>query len=314
MKRMGGVIVAAGLSSRMGVFKPLLPFEDTTIARHIVMMMKQNGADPIVMVTGYRASDLEDHLKDTGVRFLRNDHYTETQMFDSICMGIWAISDECDKIMIMPVDTPAIRPETFRQVMRIDADMVRTFYGGRPGHPILLKTETALALCDYKGEGGLKGAMENSGISITNLMVDDKGVNWDVDTQQEYQELIDWHYHRENGYPIHPVIQVKLASSEAFFTSETARLIEDIARTGSIQEACVETGISYTKGSRMVKEAEKQLGFRILERWTGGNGGGGSRLTREGEKLISCYWNMQNQVQKAATDIFQDSFAAGMHS
>ena len=314
MKRMGAVIAAAGLSSRMEKFKPLLPFENTTIAEHIVMMLKQIGADPIVMVTGYRAEELEEHLKETGICFVKNEAYKDTQMFDSICMGIRAVAEECDKIMIMPVDTPSIRPETFRQVMRIDADMVRTFYGGRPGHPILLRTETALALCEYKGEGGLRGAMENSGVSITNLMVDDKGVNWDVDTQQEYQEMIDRVYQRGDGYPIHPVIQVKLASEEPFFTAETARLIEDIARTGSIQEACIETGISYSKGSRMVKNAEKQLGFRILERWTGGTGGGGSRLTEEGQRLISCYLKMQNQLQMASEDIFRESFAAGLRS
>ena len=52
MARIGAVVVAAGLSSRMKSFKPLLPFEDTTIAKHIVQMLKRNGADPILMVTG----------------------------------------------------------------------------------------------------------------------------------------------------------------------------------------------------------------------------------------------------------------------
>ena len=70
MSAMGAVIVGAGLSSRMEAFKPLLPFEDTTIARHIVSMLKQIGADPVLMVTGYRAEELEEHLADTGIRFL----------------------------------------------------------------------------------------------------------------------------------------------------------------------------------------------------------------------------------------------------
>ena len=37
MKKTGAVLVAAGLSSRMGDFKPMLPFGDSTIALHIVM-------------------------------------------------------------------------------------------------------------------------------------------------------------------------------------------------------------------------------------------------------------------------------------
>ena len=311
MAKMGAVIVAAGLSSRMEAFKPLLPFEDTTIANHIVTMLKNIGADPIVMVTGYRSEDLEEHLAHTGIRFLKNERYRETQMFDSVCMGIRAIADEVDKVMLMPIDTPAIRLKTFYQVMMIDADMVRTIYGGEPGHPILLRSEVAKKLCEYSGNRGLRGAMEDSAYSMTNLIVDDAGVNWDVDTQKEYQELIDWNFQRGNGYPIHPVVQVKLAAADTFFGPGTAQLVEYIGRTGSIQEACSEMGLSYSKGSRMIKQAEQQLGFRILKRWTGGNGGGGSQLTDEGKKLLECYGNMMNQVQQTTTEIFQECFAKG---
>lgn len=311
MDKTGAVIVGAGMSTRMETFKPLLPFEDTTIARHIVSLVKEAGADPVVLVTGYRAEELEAHLAHTGIRFLRNENYASTQMFDSVCMGIRAVADECDKILLMPIDTPAIRLNTFRQVMRIDADMIRTIYGGEPGHPILIRSEIAKKLCEYTGNRGLRGAMEESGYSLTNLIVDDKGVNWDVDTQAEYQEMIDWNYKRGNGYPIHPVVRVDLASGEMFFTAETARLVEYIGRTGSIQEACTEMDISYSKGSRMLKAAEKQLGFRILERWTGGNGGGGSRLTKEGKNLLGAYRQLTDRMQKTATHVFQECFAEG---
>ena len=53
-------MVAAGLSSRMGEFKPMLPFGDSTIALHMVTMLKRLGVSPLVVVTGYRAGELED--------------------------------------------------------------------------------------------------------------------------------------------------------------------------------------------------------------------------------------------------------------
>ena len=74
-------------------------------------------------------------------------------------------------------------------------------------------------------------------------------------------------------------------------------LLEYIEATGSIQEACARMELSYSKGSRMIKKAEKQLGFRLLERRIGGSGGGGSRLTPEAKDfpgdffIIICHKN-----------------------
>lgn len=189
MQKTGAVVTAAGLSSRMGEFKPLLPFGDMTIAEHVVSLLRQASADPIVMVTGYRADELEARLAGSGVRFVRNDNYRETEMFDSVCLGILSIADECERILFLPVDTPAIQQKTIRQVMMIDADLVRTMYGGRGGHPVLMRSRIAKKLCEYKGDEGLRGAIRNSGISVTNLVVDDKGVILDIDTQEQYQKM-----------------------------------------------------------------------------------------------------------------------------
>ena len=74
----------------MGDFKPLLPFGDTTIAFHVTSMLRRLGADPVIVVTGYRAEELEAHLKGTGACFVRNTRYRHTQMFDSVKLGIQA--------------------------------------------------------------------------------------------------------------------------------------------------------------------------------------------------------------------------------
>lgn len=58
MKKTGAVLVAAGLSSRMKDFKPMLPFGTSTASRHMIGMLKSLKADPIVVVTGYRAEEL----------------------------------------------------------------------------------------------------------------------------------------------------------------------------------------------------------------------------------------------------------------
>ena len=48
----GALIVAAGMSSRMGEFKPMLNIGSISIAQRIVATLRQSGVTRIVMVTG----------------------------------------------------------------------------------------------------------------------------------------------------------------------------------------------------------------------------------------------------------------------
>ena len=88
MKKTGAVLAAAGLSSRMKAFKPMLPFGGTTISRHLAALIKSLGVNPVVVVTGYRGEELENHLSAEGVRFVRNERFRETEMFESVKLGI----------------------------------------------------------------------------------------------------------------------------------------------------------------------------------------------------------------------------------
>lgn len=190
MKKTGAVLAAAGLSSRMKAFKPMLPFGGTTISRHLTALIKSLGVDPVVVVTGYRGEELESHLSATGVRFVRNERFRETQMFESVKFGIQSVLGECERVLIMPMDLPAIQPETFEQVLNTEGRAVRTSCVGEPGHPLIVDVALAGQLCRYKGEGGLRGAIEHSGVPVTEVEVDDVGVFRDVDTGEEYQKLL----------------------------------------------------------------------------------------------------------------------------
>ena len=66
--------------------------------------------------------------------------------------------------------------------------------------------------------------------------------------------------------------------------------------------------LSYSKASKMMKKAEKQLGFKLLERRIGGSGGGGSRLTEEGRDLLKKYRELTRRVQEDADKVFAEVF------
>ena len=89
------LIVAAGMSSRMGDFKPMLSIGSISIAQRVVATFRQAGIRKIVMVTGFNAVTLERHLSGSGVIFLRNDAYETTQMFDSVKIGLDYLRGKC---------------------------------------------------------------------------------------------------------------------------------------------------------------------------------------------------------------------------
>ena len=101
----GALIVAAGMSSRMGDFKPMLNIGSISIAQRIVATFHQAGVNKIVVVTGYNAAQLERHLSNSGLIFLRNEAYATTQMFDSAKIGLRGRTDiKTDPIGIRATD------------------------------------------------------------------------------------------------------------------------------------------------------------------------------------------------------------------
>ena len=201
MKQVGAVIAAAGLSSRMGDFKPLLPFGKACIAHHLVEMLKQAGVSPIVMVTGYRGEELEEALKDSGILFVRNQNYTSTEMLDSVKLGFSVIRENCDAALVMPVDVPAVTGATVRKIVEAQGAIVRTKCGNRRGHPVKLDAAAMDAVQVYQGECGLKGFLKAREEQILDIEVSDEGSFLDADTKEEYGRLLQLEGSRGQGYP-----------------------------------------------------------------------------------------------------------------
>lgn len=202
MKALGGLILAAGLSSRMGSYKPLMEVDGQSMIRHVVSMMRRAGAEVIVVVTGYRREDLEQHLADTGVEFAFNPDFATTQQLESLKIGLSRLQNRCERIMISPADVPLVHTHTVDDLLALDGGFIRPLYKGEPGHPVILKNDWVSYVLQYEGPGGLKGAMESSNCVLRSFEVADMGVILDNDTKQDFERLMRWH---QSTTPNHPV-------------------------------------------------------------------------------------------------------------
>lgn len=190
-KKIAALISAAGLSSRMGDFKPLLPCGGMSIISRVAGNLRRAGAESVVIVTGHRAEEIESLPELEGCIFLRNPKYAESEMFDSLSIGLRALEGHCDKLFISPVDVPAVKPETIDMLLAADGDFVRPMYKGKPGHPILLNAALIPAILSHGGEGGLRGALDALGIKPTDVITEDEGVSMDADTPEDYRYILE---------------------------------------------------------------------------------------------------------------------------
>lgn len=74
-----------------------------------------------------------------------------------------------------------------------------------------------------------------------------------------------------------------------FFGEGPLRLLRCVERTGSLRAAAMEMEMAYSKASKLLKQAELNLGFPLTTRSAGGKDGGGSRLTPEGKQWLQQY-------------------------
>lgn len=74
MKKMTGLILAAGFSSRMEAFKPLLPFQGEPLIIRQINTMKDAGLEKIVVVTGYESEDIK-NLLGNSVHLVHNEDF-----------------------------------------------------------------------------------------------------------------------------------------------------------------------------------------------------------------------------------------------
>jgi len=89
-----------------------------------------------------------------------------------------------------------------------------------------------------------------------------------------------------------------------FFGSGLACLLEQVDKTGSLQQAVEVEGMSYRYAWGIIKTAEKHLGMKLLVRSQGGKDGGGSSLSPQGKRMLRGFYGIETKVRNYADKEF----------
>ena len=191
------VILAAGLSTRMGRSKPLLPLADgDTFVTRLVRSFLESGVDDVVVVLGHEADAVAGRLIESGVaaRFVVNEAY-QTGQLSSVLRGLNAIDRPGVRAMLLTlVDVPLVAPGTIRAVIdrykATNAPIVRPVRGDEHGHPVLIDRSLFSLLRTADPTTGAKPIVRDHVSAAGNVSVDDDGAFFDIDTPEAYERVL----------------------------------------------------------------------------------------------------------------------------
>ena len=190
--RATAIVLAAGYSSRMGEFKPLLPLGETTVLERIITLFQDAGVSDIRVVVGYRSADLLPLLRKMKVSCIVNEDF-EAGMFSSVVAGVKGLQKSVDLFFILPVDIPLIRPWTIRLLFQAyqqkKGKIIHPCFQGKQGHPPLISASLKDRITDWNGHDGLRGALAQFQADAIQIEVPDENILFDINTQDDYQQL-----------------------------------------------------------------------------------------------------------------------------
>lgn len=189
----GAIILAAGLSSRMKAFKPLLPLGPMTMVGHCLDLFEATTVKDIIVVLGHRAEEVIPWLCEHTCRYVVNHRFREG-MFSSMQAGIRELRPDCSGFFVLPVDIPLVKKRTVRHLLSVyQEDPARPVYypcyNGKRGHPPLIKGGLTGGILNYSGSNGMRGFLRTHETQSVNVPVDDQYILYDADSKKDYETL-----------------------------------------------------------------------------------------------------------------------------
>ena len=193
MNEVSAIILAAGRSSRMGAFKPLLPFGQKTVIQTCIDNMRSGGVESVVVVIGDdpRAADLKAHLQDFNVTLAINPD-PDSEMSASVTCGVLAVPETTKAVIIIPVDHAAVPGEVVSTLIREwqeGAQLIKPTLAGRGGHPVLVDFAFRNDLLNLNQARGLKGFFTEHQAQVRRINVNSSYIARDMDTWDDYRAL-----------------------------------------------------------------------------------------------------------------------------
>lgn len=193
MRAVSGVILAAGLSSRLGRPKQLLDLFGEPLLRRVVRNAVASQLTEVVLVLGHRAAEIASAVGELGQRVVVNPDYSDGQS-TSLRVGLGAIGPGAEAVVFLLGDQPQVGPEMVDALIdrfrATGAPIVMPTYGGIAANPVLFAEELFPELAKVSGDEGARSLVTRHRDRVITVAVSGGSPPRDVDTEDDYRALL----------------------------------------------------------------------------------------------------------------------------
>jgi CTP:molybdopterin cytidylyltransferase MocA len=179
-------LLAAGDGSRLGQPKALIELAGQSLASRGAAILREGGADPVLVVTGAAAVSVPDAVVVPNPRW-------RTGMGSSMAAGLRAVPDDCAAAVLALADQPLVGPAAVQRLISTfagGASVVVAAYDGQPRNPVLLAREHwAQAIELAAGDVGARPFLRAHPGLVTLVECGDTGQPDDIDTPDDLERI-----------------------------------------------------------------------------------------------------------------------------
>ncbi len=190
--RVAGIILAAGLSSRMGSNKLLAEIDDVALIRKTLDAALASDLEPVIIVTGHQAGEIRKALEGVDVAFAHNPQYAEG-LSSSLRTGIASVPENADGALVLLGDMPEIPTSLIERMLAgFSPDDGRAICvataEGKRGNPVLWARQFFAEIEQVNGDSGAKHLIGAHDGFVCEVQADGV-VFYDVDTPEALAAL-----------------------------------------------------------------------------------------------------------------------------
>lgn len=186
-----GVVLAAGLSRRMGRPKLLLDWGGKPVIRLVVEQVRAAGVDELLVVVGHEGAAIRGALSGLALRFVQNPD-PEAGQGSSITCAVSTLAPLTEAILVALGDQPTLPPEVMPRLLetygRTGKAIVAPVYRGVQGNPVVFASTVFAELRALTGDRGARGVVERDPARVA-FVPFDLPMPPDLDTPEQYEGL-----------------------------------------------------------------------------------------------------------------------------